>query len=452
MRKQKSIRWFRYTVEDAKAAQAELDEQAERGWELEEVGLFTATFRRAERPRRCWVEPARWKSERKKDWDARSDYLTLCGEAGWELLEEDGGLFYFRAKEGTDPAPLQTDEDVEWADVWKKALADQVWSLSYLAVYWSIWTVGGYIREHPRMWELFLSNISMAMATLVLLWLGMDLFFVVRVLRYRAKCRQVVAEGEPFPVPRRWGARLRGIRPLIEGVLIAVLVLCLLLSVGEGQTNYIDGYSAYTREQNSIAATSFEYCRYDQEEGDLWVERMDCRAGWLARSEEHTSELQSHSDLVCRLLLEKNLFLMIRRPPRSTLFPYTTLFRSCVANDLAVGLIVDEEPIVLLRVGDVGVEVDDAVLGHLGEAVQHSDDEDGRVIVKHAMSFQNQLVTCRGLQRRRSSGSPRSTYLPPWAGRCACRAQHAFRASSPCRRRSSWPTAIRSPCRIGNLR
>src|SRR3990167_7896560 len=41
------------------------------------------------------------------------------------------------------------------------------------------------------------------------------------------------------------------------------------------------------------------------------------------RSEEHTSELQSQSNLVCRLLL-----LMIRRPPRSTLFPYTTLFRS----------------------------------------------------------------------------------------------------------------------------
>src|SRR5260221_5119702 len=27
--------------------------------------------------------------------------------------------------------------------------------------------------------------------------------------------------------------------------------------------------------------------------------------GHVARSEEHTSELQSHSDLVCRLLLEK---------------------------------------------------------------------------------------------------------------------------------------------------
>src|ERR1039457_742448 len=94
------------------------------------------------------------------------------------------------------------------------------------------------------------------------------------------------------------------------------------------------------------------------------------------RSEEHTSELQSPCNLVCRLLLVKTrrrlrhannastasasaswragaerctscstraristgfsprrscywrFFLMIRRPPRSTLFPYTTLFRS----------------------------------------------------------------------------------------------------------------------------
>src|SRR5579859_5594923 len=105
----------------------------------------------------------------------------------------------------------------------------------------------------------------------------------------------------------------------------------------------------------------------------------DEQGNWLApegeaRSEEHTSELQSQSNLVCRLLLEKKkmtgeldmaqiinalkdsglrgmggagfqdgrkwdlvaaqqasltyvFFLMIRRPPRSTLFPYTTLFR-----------------------------------------------------------------------------------------------------------------------------
>src|SRR3990167_5468275 len=41
------------------------------------------------------------------------------------------------------------------------------------------------------------------------------------------------------------------------------------------------------------------------------------------RSEENTSELQSQSNHLCL-----HFFLMIRRPPRSTLFPYTTLFRS----------------------------------------------------------------------------------------------------------------------------
>src|SRR5215813_11194440 len=105
--------------------------------------------------------------------------------------------------------------------------------------------------------------------------------------------------------------------------------------------------------------------------------RIHCRRTGRpgSRSEEHTSELQSRPHLVCRLLLEKKrqtparcspssrlrpsartgiltifprrvllprsvdrqrqwvhffvpfFFLMIRRPPRSTLFPYTTLFR-----------------------------------------------------------------------------------------------------------------------------
>src|SRR5260221_4773030 len=43
--------------------------------------------------------------------------------------------------------------------------------------------------------------------------------------------------------------------------------------------------------------------------------RPDCRDARI-RSEEHTSELQSHSDLVCRLLLEKKKKKSLR--PRST--------------------------------------------------------------------------------------------------------------------------------------
>src|SRR5438034_4775387 len=49
---------------------------------------------------------------------------------------------------------------------------------------------------------------------------------------------------------------------------------------------------------------SASQARPDQASGDPAVRHRTCaRSG--TRSEEHTSELQSHSDLVCRLLLEK---------------------------------------------------------------------------------------------------------------------------------------------------
>src|SRR5437773_4882591 len=52
-----------------------------------------------------------------------------------------------------------------------------------------------------------------------------------------------------------------------------------------------------------------------------WKDRRHRPAGPPScprRSEEHTSELQSHHDLVCRLLLEKKNFL--RTPVRAHLF------------------------------------------------------------------------------------------------------------------------------------
>src|SRR5436190_52708 len=95
------------------------------------------------------------------------------------------------------------------------------------------------------------------------------------------------------------------------------------------------------------------------------------------RSEEHTSELQSHSDLVCRLLREKTTSAVARaaperapsstrssaasrcsavvwisrprRRPRSTRFPYTTLFRSKLRRD-AVGAKIVKARIERLRI------------------------------------------------------------------------------------------------------
>src|SRR5438034_4845425 len=42
-----------------------------------------------------------------------------------------------------------------------------------------------------------------------------------------------------------------------------------------------------------------------EREGLIEQRRLRIASGATTRSEEHTSELQSHSDLVCRLLLEK---------------------------------------------------------------------------------------------------------------------------------------------------
>src|SRR3712207_9566761 len=55
---------------------------------------------------------------------------------------------------------------------------------------------------------------------------------------------------------------------------------------------------------------------------------------------------------------------MIRRPPRSTLFPYTTLFRSCLVVDAARPDRVDVAPVALRLWVDQRVAVD---LGRGGE-------------------------------------------------------------------------------------
>lgn len=279
--KTKCTRWFRYTIEDAKAAQAELDQRAEQGWELEEVGLFTATFRRAEHPRPCWVEPARWKSWSEKDENSRADYLALCGEAGWELISEDGGLFYFRAREGTDPAPIQTDAGVEWEDVWKKALRGQLSSMLYVVIYGAVWNGARFLQDRPRVWELFLSNAALAAQGLLLLLLALELFLAARVLRYRIKCRRAAAEGESFPVPRRAAARLRGASSLIFWAVLAVCLIMLLAST-DYESRFLTDGSGYTVESHSVLGDYYEFWGYDETGGHLWVERTDCRTGWLA--------------------------------------------------------------------------------------------------------------------------------------------------------------------------
>src|SRR5260370_19984878 len=68
-----------------------------------------------------------------------------------------------------------------------------------------------------------------------------------------------------------------------------------------------------TTEQGAVATWPFrntqalvEWYRNGQRcNGTRVAAPLNCRTGSGSRSEEHTSELQSHLNLVCRLLLEK---------------------------------------------------------------------------------------------------------------------------------------------------
>src|SRR3712207_9113161 len=75
-------------------------------------------------------------------------------------------------------------------------------------------------------------------------------------------------------------------------------------------------------------------------------------------------------------------FLMIRRPPRSTLFPYTTLFRSGVDEPLGVDLDVADQPVLLgaVRLQDLEVV---AVRDRHGQ-VQVGDRKSTRLNSSHA--------------------------------------------------------------------
>src|SRR4051812_49999965 len=74
-------------------------------------------------------------------------------------------------------------------------------------------------------------------------------------------------------------------------------------------------------------STLFPYTTlFRSEEFNGWLSRAWVRAVWSShafivkvRSEEHTSELQSHVNLVCRLLLEKKKTSIDRRFRRSQL-------------------------------------------------------------------------------------------------------------------------------------
>src|SRR2546430_12429795 len=66
-------------------------------------------------------------------------------------------------------------------------------------------------------------------------------------------------------------------------------------------------YTTLFRSHCQSTPLSFKECGFTSAEGEstTWITCVRSEIGTRERSEEHTSELQSQSNLVCRLLLEK---------------------------------------------------------------------------------------------------------------------------------------------------
>src|SRR2546427_4194656 len=83
--------------------------------------------------------------------------------------------------------------------------------------------------------------------------------------------------------------------------------------------------------RSTVAAAPAAPVQADQrgtEEGSVQQSRPQDVAGRLRRSEEHTSELQSQSNLVCRLLLEKKKIHYTRGPSVRPEFEHIRTLRS----------------------------------------------------------------------------------------------------------------------------
>src|SRR3712207_8303242 len=98
---------------------------------------------------------------------------------------------------------------------------------------------------------------------------------------------------------------------------------------------------------------------------------------------------------------------MIRRPPRSTLFPYTTLFRSLVVDATSLVAVIREggASAVNLKLGKLGGLTGTRVMRDLALALGRSEE--------HTSELQSrQYLVCRLLLEKKRHNSPSSTCAP----------------------------------------
>lgn len=241
--------FFPYEAMNYKSAQAQLDRRAAQGWELRHIYLgCIARFRRADRPSHFVDLDIRGHMDEGTD----PDYLQLCSDAGWELVQTLRGMLLFRASAGQSPAPIQTDGELEWERFWEKYRPRL---LSTLITLISIGVIAFVLAMPPRQWNVP----AMLAANLGLLYL---LYFALAIpctlaqwlhsKWYLAKCRRTNRVEDPGPLATALDALNRLHTPL----LCLILFFTVAQPLGLGRTVDLEWYSP-----NETYTATVEACR-----------------------------------------------------------------------------------------------------------------------------------------------------------------------------------------------
>lgn len=237
--------FFPYNGMNYKAAQRWLDRKAAQGWALKHVWLGSiAHLQRAESPSH-FVD-----LEMRSDFEGGTDadYLQLCSDAGWELVQQIRGMLLFRAAEGKSPAPIQTDGGLEWERFWDR-YRPRLWST--VLVLAAVGLVVLMLSLPSRATQNFTARLAMSSSLLYFLYIAMGVLYIalewVHSTWYLARCRRSGQVEDPGPLATFLDTLVRLQTPTI--------LLCFFLSAAQLLTSagktvdlalspYNDKYSA----------------------------------------------------------------------------------------------------------------------------------------------------------------------------------------------------------------
>lgn len=218
---------FTYPVMDIKAAEALLNRRSAEGWTLDRVYLGTFARFVPSDTRSAWCVD--WS---RPGYSERPDYLALCADAGWTLVQKVGAFNLYKAPIGTPP--IQTDGKEESRRFRQEVLrcTCKGWGillilLLVLAALWLLVSTGSW---QQGLLDLLLTQtglfLLLSLPTILAGWL---LWTSRLLLRLRQWGR---AAGGSLPVPGRSSAGAAAWLCLLCRVWGIAVVLCFLIDAG----------------------------------------------------------------------------------------------------------------------------------------------------------------------------------------------------------------------------